>query len=160
MQDRLLFKVGLSDNTELVLWFTYRFCRQLWTALNGKTHLPAAIPFELENTPGQSVKQFKQEAKATEALGKMDFATKYTPRKVVRNKDVMLAIEMKMSEEDAKHIDITCQKGVVVHIKLSQELVLALCNMLQITTKEAGWEMGASAVPATKIEANETGVLH
>lgn len=160
VQDRLLFRVGLSDDSELVLWFTYRFSRQLWAALNDETHLPAAKPFASKKSPAESVTQFKQEVQATKALKKMDFATEYTPRKAVRNDKVMLATEMKLSEAGAKHIDITCQEGVVVHINLNQALVLALCNMLQLTTKEAGWDMDVSIVPAIKVEESETGVLH
>jgi hypothetical protein len=160
VQDRLLFRVGLSDNTELVLWFTYRFSRQLWAALNGEAHLPAAKPFASKQLPAESITQFKQEAQATKALKKMDFATEYTPRKAIRNDKVMLATEMKLSEAGAKHLEITCQEGVVVNINLNQELVLALCNMLQLTTKEAEWDMDVPTVPAIKLEGNETGVLH
>ena len=39
-QDRLLLKVGLADNSELLVWLTYRITKQLWQMLNGETHLP------------------------------------------------------------------------------------------------------------------------
>ena len=32
-QDRLLFRVGLSDNTELVLWLTRRITKSIWNWL-------------------------------------------------------------------------------------------------------------------------------
>ena len=32
-QDRLLFRVGLSDNTELVVWLTRRVTKSIWTWL-------------------------------------------------------------------------------------------------------------------------------
>jgi hypothetical protein len=32
VQDRLLFRVGMSDNTELALWLTYRFSRSAFAS--------------------------------------------------------------------------------------------------------------------------------
>ena len=34
-------------------------------------------------------------------------------------------------------------EGVTVRMNLTQELILALCNMLQLSTKEAGWGIGS-----------------
>lgn len=74
VQDRLLLRVGLSDDTEIALWFTYYFSRGLWAALNGEVHLPESKAFSQAEAP-EAVEQFEQEVKATGALSKLDFVT-------------------------------------------------------------------------------------
>ena len=135
-QDRLLFRVGLSDNTELMVWLTLRITKQLWALLNGETHLPTASSIQIETPPAQAVQQFKQEVEATETLQKMDFATEYQPRPQVRNEGAMLATSLQMRDDGVKHLGITCLEGVEVHMNLTQELILAMCNMLQLSAKE------------------------
>ncbi|MFW5432742.1 MAG: hypothetical protein ACKE5M_04440 [Methylophilaceae bacterium] len=158
VQDRLLFRVGLSDDTELALWFTYTFSRELWAALNAEAHLPEAKQFaniEVDD----DVEQFQLEVEAAEALEDMDFETEYAPRQELRNEGVMLATDLTLSD-DAKHLDITCLEGVVANIKLTPELLLATCNMLQLAAKEAGWEL-TTGTPSIMIEALEASkVLH
>jgi len=96
------------------------------------------------------VEQFQQEMEAAEALQAMDFETEYEPREAVRNEGVMLATELTLSD-DAKRLDITCLEGVVANIVLTHELLLATCNMLQLASKEAGWEL-ATTTPSIMIE--------
>jgi len=158
VQDRLLFRVGLSDNTELALWFTYKFSREIWTALNREAHLPVAKPFANKEATG-AVQQFQQEVEATEALEEMDFATEYEPREELRNDGTLLAIGFNLSD-DAKHLDIHCLETLTVNINLTPELILATSNMLQLAAKEAGWEL-TPAIPAIVIDApSASNVLH
>jgi hypothetical protein len=93
-QDRLLLKVGLSDNSELLVWLTYRIAKQMWQLLNGETHLPTATSIPAETPPQKAVEQFKQELQTSEALQKLDFATAYQPRAEVVNNGAMLAISV------------------------------------------------------------------
>ena len=155
-QDRLLLRVGLSDDTELLLWLTYRIARQLWQLLNGETHLPTADSIHADALPGKAVEQFKQEAQAAETLKKMDFATKYQPRKGVRNEGALLAIKLELSGDHIKHLDILCLEGVSVGVNLPLALVLAVCNLLQIAVTKAGWSLGAKTVLQPIINTDET----
>ncbi len=141
-QDRLLLRVGLSDDTELLLWITYRIARQIWQMLSGETHLPTADSIQTDMPAASAVAQFQQEAQATEALKQMDFATKYQPRKEIRNDGALLAIDLKLSGDTIKHLDVVCLEGVTVGINLPPALVLALCNMLQLSVRESGWSIG------------------
>jgi hypothetical protein len=160
-QDRLLLRVGLADNSELLVWLTYRITKQLWQLLNGETHLPTANSVQSETVPQQAVEQFKQEMQATETLQKMDFATEYQPRKAVVNNSAMLAISLVLINYEAKlpTLEIPCLEGITVRMNLTQELILALCNMLQLSAKEAAWELGVVAhaklqsQPASVVEA-------
>lgn len=159
-QDRLLFRVGLSDNTELMVWLTLRITKQFWALLNGETHLPTASSIKIETPPAQAVEQFKQEVQATEALQKMDFSTQYQPRNEVRNDSAMLATALQLTDDGVKHLDISCLEGVNVRMNLTQELILAICNMLQLSSKEAGWDIGAPISTSLMIDVGEQKVLH
>lgn len=142
-QDRLLLRVGLADNSELLVWLTNRITKQLWQLLNGEANLPTATSIQAETPPEKAVAQFKQEIQTVEALQKMDFVTEYQPRKAVVNNGAMLAIGLMLvtCQEKPPTLEIPCMEGVTVRINLTQELILALCNMLQLSTKEAGWDI-------------------
>jgi hypothetical protein len=146
-QDRLLLRVGLSDNSELLVWLTNRITKQLWQLLNGETNLPTATSIQADTLPEKAVEQFKQEIKAAETLQKMDFATEYQARKEVVNNGAMLAINMMLVSYEQKPptLEIPCLEGVTVRMNLTGELILALCNMLQLSAKEAAWNIGAPA---------------
>ena len=165
-QDRLLFRVGLNDNTELLVWLTSRITQLLWTLLTGEAHLPTANSIQADSPPEQAVAQFKQEMQAADALQKMDFKTEYQPRPEVRNDGAMLAINAVLVRVDDKppSLELPCLEGVSVRINLNPELTLAMCNMLQLATKEAGWAINAAvAAPAQSpiaIQNDDKKVLH
>ncbi len=143
-QDRLLLRVGLADNTELLVWLTNRITKSLWQLLNGETHLPTASSIQVETPPQQAVAQFKQEVEAVETLQKMDFATAYQPRKEVVHAAAMLATSVILINVLGKPpvLEMPCLEGVSVRMNLTQELILALTNMLQLSAKEAAWSIG------------------
>ena len=165
-QDRLLLRVGLADNSELMVWLTYRITKQLWQILNGESHLPSATSIQAETLPQQAVEQFKQEIEATEALKKMDFTTEYQARKEVVNDGVLLAISILIINYSNKlsSLELPCLEGITVRMNLTHELTLALCNMLQLSAKEATWDLGIAAklpVPAMVLAGEEVKkVLH
>ena len=167
-QDRLLLKVGLADNTELLVWLTYRITKQLWQMLNSETHLPTATSIKAETPPQQAVAQFKQELQVAETMRKMDFATAYQPRTDIVNDSAMLAIAVLIIHYENKpsSLEMPCLEGITVRMNLTQELILALCNMLQLSAKEAEWDLGAALptseqlLPATDMSAEAKKILH
>ena len=166
-QDRLLLRVGLSDNSELMVWLTYRITRMIWQLLNVEAHLPSANSIQADTPPQQAVQQFQQEVQTTAALQKMDFQSPYTPRQEVVNDQPMLVTNVLLHNQDGKPqgLEMPCLEGVNVRMNLNKELILALCNMLQLSCKEAAWNIGTAApmtaigTPAIVIEGDKK-VLH
>lgn len=162
-QDRLLLRIGLSDDSELMIWLTLRVTRQLWALLNGEAHLPVADSMPLQSNPVQAVAQFQQEMQTVEQLSRMDFATAYEAREEVRNGGMLLAVSVEFESGDVKRLHIRCHEGVTAHINLTQELILALCNMVQLSAKEASWDVVKPVVPAVTLMPTDTDkkqVLH
>ena len=161
-QDRLLLKVGLNDNTELALWLTNRMAKALWQLLNSEAHLPTANSIQVDLPPAQAVQQFKQEMQLAEAIKKMDFATEYQPRVDVVNDGALLATSVQLMTNDSKllTLEVLCLEGMTVRINLTPELMLALCNMLQLGAKEATWNIAEFLPTLTLPESDVQKVLH
>lgn len=169
-QDRLLLKVGLADNSELLVWLTYRITKQLWQMLNSETHLPTATSIKTETPPQQAVAQFEQELQVAETMQKMDFATEYQPRTEIVNDGAVLAIGVLIIHyaNRSSSLEMPCLEGITVRMNLTQELILALCNMLQLSAKEASWDLAAFSQPRLEsqaatvmnVHAEEKKILH
>ena len=161
-QDRLLFRVALFDNSELQIWLTNRVAKEIWQLLSGKTHLPTASSIAPQASPAEAVAQFQQELQATEALQKMDFKTEYTARDQVKNDGPMLAIGATLSGDNPETpaLHLACIEGMTINMNLNRELILAICNMLHLSTKESGWDIGAPAVIPIVAVTTEQKVLH
>lgn len=165
-QDRLLFKIGLSDDTELLVWLTNRIAIMIWQLLNNETSLPSATSIDSNAAPQQAVAQFKQELQSAQTLEKLDFKTEYQPRQTMRNDGVLLATNaITVATENKKiTLEMPCLEGVTVRINLNQELILAICNMLQLACKEAGWQLSIGLKSPNKtpivVINNESKVLH
>lgn len=146
-QDRLLFRVGLHDNSELQVWLTFRVTRQIWQLLSGRTAFPTANSIQQDAAPQQALEQFQQEAEAVEALQKMDFSSAYQPREKVQNDGPMLAVKASLNDANpvAPVLILSFIEGIAVNMNLNKEMVLAICNMLQMAAKDAGWSIGAPA---------------
>lgn len=71
----------------------------------------------------------------------------------------LLAVSFKLGE-DAKLLEITCLEELAVNVNLTPELVLAISNMLQLATKEAGWFMDEAASVAMMDAPEVPKVLH
>lgn len=166
-QDRLLLRIGLSDNSELMVWLSYRITRMIWQLLNLEAHLPSANSIQADTPPSQAVQQFQQEVQTAEVLQKMDFKSPYTPRQEVVNNQPMLVTNVLLHNQDGKAqaLEMPCLEGISVRINLNQELILALCNMLQLSCKEAVWDLtsapsaSVTTTPAIAIESDKK-VLH
>jgi hypothetical protein len=63
-------------------------------------------------------------------------------------------------------LEMPCMEGITVRMNLTQELTLALCNMLQLSAKEAEWQLGAALhtdvqlAPNITIDSEAKKVLH
>lgn len=169
-QDRLLLKVGLSDQTEIALWLTQRIARTMWQLLSKEAHLPSTNTAQTANmAPQQAVQSFKQEVQAVETLQKLDFETAYEPRKEVLQpggiliKEVQLLAPATTGTAKVQLLEMHSVDGVQLHLNLNTETILAICNMLQLSAKEAAWTLAVTVPePAamTLLNTESKQVLH
>lgn len=169
-QDRLLLKVGLSDQTEILLWLTQRIARMIWQLLSTESHLPtAAIQQNVQTNvpPQQAVQQFEQEVRVMQTLQKLDFSTAYQPRKEALQPGGMLIKEVQLITVHAtgqQALEMQSVDGFNLRLNLTQETILAICNMLQLSVKEAAWQLNIvpaqPATPSTILQPDTNQKLH
>ncbi|NOS97227.1 MAG: hypothetical protein HOP25_01985 [Methylotenera sp.] len=153
-EDRLLLKVGLADKTEVAVWITRRICKAMWIALQGAgaTLLPTSSQFAAPNivTPNgksEAIESFQKEAVVQNNLANLDFKSEYMADRQARSDAPMLAILCLVVTIGAQlpQLDLQCSNGQSVKILLTNELVRALTNMMQMATREAGWDLFVEA---------------
>ncbi len=149
-EDRLLLKLGLIDKTEIAVWVSRRICKTMWGLLQGAqvTLLPSATmanipPAVTPDNKSQVMESFAREVAEQKAIEHMDFKSEYMADRQTRTEEPMLAIQcIVISEENQlPHLELQCKSGQSVKIALSNELVHALTNMMQLATREASWDL-------------------
>ena len=171
-QDRLLFKVGLSDNTELAVWLTRRIAKSIWTWLQGSQQASdAPVQVFTMNAMGgleEASPQLMSAQKITpvslmeSATENVDFKTQYQPNRVPRLPEPMLANSCRVITDSPTQfvIELSSRAGQVVNIALTLELKIAFGNMLQLASKEAAWDIGLNSSHFITPQASGAQVLH
>ncbi len=166
-EDRLLLKVGLADKTEVVVWITRRVCKLMWSALQtaSNTLLPTATQFAAPTitTPdgkSQAVENFIQEADAQKKIARLDFKSEYVLDRQARSEAPMLAEQCMIVTIGnlPPQLELQCTNGQSVKMALTNELVHAVTSMMQLATREAGWDllMGTDLKQVNVISATQT----
>ena len=137
VEDRLLFKIGLSNNHELSVWLTRRVAKSL-TELFDKTPLAAVIP---ENTTQQNP-HIAQEMSKNAISQNLDFSTDYQPRKPIQTEKSLLVqqCQILIPLNQPMSLDLLCTNQQNVNLVLNDELLMALTNMLQLAIRQANWD--------------------
>jgi len=153
-QDRLLLKLGLADKSEIALWIT----RSIYKVMSALLHssrstlatnpevlqLPALVPLD---TKAAALASFAKVAAEQQALDNMDFKSVYISERVARSTEPMLAVESKLvaSEHQQSQLELHCQNGQIVRMALTPELLQALTSMMQLSIRDAGWDLASAA---------------
>jgi hypothetical protein len=149
-QDRLLLKLGLVDKTEISVWITRRICKSMWSLLQGANMSlsPSAptmqpLPDIAVSSKDQAIQSFEREVAEQKVIENMDFKSEYLTDRQTRTEEPLLAIQcMTITiEGQAPHLELQCLGGQAVKIALNNELVHAITNMMQLATREAGWDL-------------------
>jgi hypothetical protein len=171
-QDRLLFRVGLSDNTELSVWLTRRIAKSIWGWLQtSQSSLDEPVQVFTINAEGGleeiqsniiSAIQANPAALAQNTSVNMDFETQYRGDRVPRLLLPLLAVASRVVTDSASQFvfELSARDGQVVNIALSLELKVAFTNLLQMAFKEAAWDIQAQSSHFVTPTVSTSQVLH
>ena len=171
-QDRLLFRVGLSDNTELSVWLTRRIAKSIWGWLQtSQSSFDEPVQVFTINAEGGleeiqsniiSAIQANPAALAQNTSVKMDFETQYRGDRVPRLLLPLLAVASRVVTDSASQFvfELSARDGQVVNIALSLELKVAFTNLLQMAFKEAAWDIQAQSSHFVTPPVSTSQVLH
>ena len=171
-QDRLLFRVGLSDNTELSVWLTRRIAKSIWGWLQtSQSSFDEPVQVFTINAEGGleeiqsniiSAIQANPAALAQNTSVNMDFETQYRGDRVPRLLLPLLAVASRVVTDSASQFvfELSARDGQVVNIALSLELKVAFTNLLQMAFKEAAWDIQAQSSHFVTPTVSTSEVLH
>lgn len=149
-EDRLLLKVGLADKTEVAVWITRRVCKSLWSSLQSasNTLLPTVTQFlvptiVMPDGKSQALENFIREADNQNKIENLDFKSEYIADRQARSQEPMLAVQCMIVTIGSlpPQLELQCTNGQSVKMALTNELVHALSSMMQLATREAGWDL-------------------
>ena len=171
-QDRMLFKVGLSDNTELAIWITRRIAKSISAWLQGsQAAVDASMQVLVMNAQGgldevgakiMSASAITPEALIKTSTQNLDFSAQYQPNRKSRLAEPMLAIACKVLTDNASQfvVEFSAKDGINAQIAFNAELKIAFGNMLQLASKEAVWDIGVQASHFIPPAVTSSQVLH
>jgi hypothetical protein len=171
-QDRLLFKVGLSDNTELAIWITRRIAKSISAWLQGSqeeggSSMHAVVMNAQGGLDAISGKLMSASSITPEALMKtstqnLDFSTQYQSNRSARLVAPMLAIACKVLTDNVTQfvLEFSAKDGINAQIAFNAELKIAFGNMLQLASKEAAWDIGVQSSHFITSPVTSSQVLH
>ena len=171
-QDRLLFKVGLSDGTELAIWLTRRIAKSISAWLQGsQTLTDGPMQVVVMNAQGgleqlggkiMSASAITPETLMQASAPNLDFSTQYQSNRVSRLETPTLAIACKVLTDNATQfvLEFSAKDGTNAQVSFNAELKIAFANMLQLASKEAAWDMGVQSSHFMASQASSAQVLH
>lgn len=168
-EDRLLLKVGLADKTEIAVWVTRRVCKLMWGSLQAasQTLLPATTQFVAPTitTPdgkNQAIENFMHEAVAQKKVENLDFKSEYIADRQARSVEPMLAVQCIIVTIGSlpPQLELQCSNGQSVKMALTNELAHALTSMMQLATREAGWDLSMGEYVKSVNVISTTQTLH
>ena len=91
----------------------------------------------------QAIAKFEQDIVQRKSLEVMDFSTEYaTNRKALSESPILVVhCSIGLTETQATNLIFEAQQGESIKMGLTLELVVALSNMMQLATREAGWDL-------------------
>lgn len=162
LQDRLLLRLGLSDNTEVKVWLTRRMVKALWGLLQSADLLPVAPPDVFNAQTSEALEQAGKQAAAQKARQAMDFSQAYESKRANLTEAPILPRECRiLALENGRHVlALDSAESLNLRIPMTQELIQALTNMLQLTARDAGWDLTFSGGVSVVHESANRPVLH
>ena len=141
-QDRLLFRVNGSDESEIRAWFTRRLVRQLWpNLLQMLAHKIARDVPTANDDARRMVLGMQHEA----SVGKADFSQPYraeaTQFPLGQVPFVASKLRMSVLPQGMYLLSMHPAQGQGVDLRLNDTLLHGLCRMLQKACKEAEWKL-------------------
>lgn len=158
-EDRLLLRLGLADKTEIAVWITRRICKAMWSLLQSSdsSFLPNVTQLEKPAIASpankdQAIENFARESAELKTIGNMDFKSEYIADRQTRSDEPLLAVQCVIIslENQPPNLELQCKNDQSVQMVLTNELVHAITSMMQLATREAGWDL-LMTVDNTKI---------
>ncbi|MCX8519593.1 MAG: hypothetical protein ORN21_05625 [Methylophilaceae bacterium] len=159
-EDRLLLRLGLADQTEVVVWLTRRVCHALWGLLEQMKSPPVDMtPAVPATDKSQALASFTREIAEQQAISNMNFQSEYESNRTSRTDVPLLAVQCALisMNHQPPQLEIQCANGQSIKLVLNNEIVHAFIGSLQIATRDIQWgldinEHGSVSLPSVAVQ--------
>ncbi len=163
VHDRIVFRVSTRKRIEYQIWLTRRLVKDLWGV--------AVQAFELEPEAAQQahqpgVQKAVMSMKHQEAVHSGDFSRKRDTKTVkspdIRQNQPLLAVtaEIGRKDEETSRLTFHTAERKNVSLNLSNEMLHAVCHLLQQATNKAGWDLKLSIGDAGAVVTGSEAQIH
>jgi len=159
-QDRILFRVNTQDKLEYRVWLTRRLVRNLWgVAVKSFEAKP-----EVTEQPRPQVKQAVMSMQHQQAVQSSNFKQKHATNTKPAPESVtpLLAVATQITQVNETTIRLTfvTAEGKAVNLQLNEDMLHAVCHILQTAADRAGWDLQLSVGDAAQVPQTEAGQVH
>lgn len=158
LEDRLLFRINTTTQTEYLLWFTRRYVKLLWSLLM------ELMQRSLQANEGKMPEQKKEllSFEHEKALNNADFQTQYQEGQFEHPLgDTPVLVSKVTLKNQSKNIRSLClhpETGEGIELTLDNKLMHLLCKLLSDAVQKAEWDMNleipTQTIPVTATDIN------
>lgn len=162
VQDRILFRVNTRGKHEYRVWLTRRLVKRFWGI--------AVKSFETEpEVAGQAqphVKRVVMSMKHQQAVQSADFSRKHEaggqPPPLMAEQDQPLLATGLQARRRGNSIELAfaTAENKTVTLNLTEEMLHALCHIIQSAADTGGWDLQLSIGDAASLQRADASVLH
>ena len=141
VQDRLMFRLNTTAQTEFKLWFTRRYVKLLWQVLQQMLKKTQTV-VSADPQTRQAVLSFQHE----QAIARTDFATQYqeTPdsRRPLGEEPVLVSkIQVKPGPDNTQVLCLHPEQGQGLEIAFDPTLLHSFCKLLVEGVNKTDWDL-------------------
>jgi hypothetical protein len=158
IEDRLLLRIGIANQSELSVWLTRRVAKKLAFVLHDT---PISVPIDPRvNAP--YTQNLEQRFAKEEMLQKLNFSNDYEQRNSLNSGQLFLVSDCHIvqSNDQQRVLELICTNQQTVSVVLNDELLLAMTNMLQRASQQAEWDFARAEQTLLPNLHNATTLLH
>lgn len=158
VEDRLLLRIGIANQSELSVWLTRRVAKKLAFALHDT---PISVPIDPRvNSP--YTQNLEQRFAKEEMLQKLNFSNDYEERNSLNSGQLFLVSDCRIVQPNDQQcvLELICSNQQTVSVALNDELLLAVTNMLQRASQQAEWDFACTEQTLLSNLNNATTLLH
>lgn len=159
-QDRILFRVNTVELVEFRIWLTRRLVKALW----GAAVRSFEVQPEVQEQARPQVKKAVMSMQHQEAVQAGDFASKHDKRSkpAPQMAEGLLAIGADIGKSESGQIRLVFRTvdAKDVTLNLNQEMLHAICHLLQQASDRAGWDLELRVGDAARVVTNTAQQLH
>ncbi|MCK5871500.1 MAG: hypothetical protein KAG26_01640 [Methylococcales bacterium] len=163
LEDRLIFKIGMSNETELSVWLTRRVTHMLLKILNKTPLVEYYQPKEKSPSAHTETDIDSPNVDKKNLYQKQGFSTERQEKSSVQLDSILLVHQCQLLTPEADHpitLELQCANNQSLKFKLNDELIMAFVNMLQHANQQTNWNFTSEELIQAPILAHTSYSLH